>query len=215
MSEKKSSDVKFKDITKEDHDKGGRFRNWSFIMYPESMPDDYLYQLELLQVPVAISPLHDQDINELDDEQKKPHYHVILCFEGKKSYEQVREISVDIFHGTVPKKVNSLKGATRYLTHMDNPEKHRYPESQVKVLYGFDYDSQVDISNSRRYELIGEMLDFIVYNDVRYYCDLLEFAKQNREDWFHTLMDHSTYCIVTFINDRSKKFANIEKREVR
>lgn len=36
-------------------------RNFAFILYPESLPKDWLVQLETLGVPMAISPLHDKD----------------------------------------------------------------------------------------------------------------------------------------------------------
>lgn len=199
MSGKKSTDTLVE--TKKDD----RVRAWSFILYPDSLPNDWLHEFENLQIPVCISPLHDKDVNELDEEQKKPHYHVIMYFEGKKSFNQVKDISVGIFHGTIPKKVNSIKGATRYLTHMDNPEKYPYKQSEVKVLYGYEYDKYIDISNAMRYELIGEMYQFIEFNDINYYCDLVAYAQDNREDWFHLLCDNSTYCISCYIKDRNNK----------
>ena len=36
-------------------------RNFTFIIYPESIPEDWKTCLEKLDVPMAISPLHDKD----------------------------------------------------------------------------------------------------------------------------------------------------------
>ena len=34
-----------------------------FLLYPESIPSDWEMKLELLGIPIAISPLHDKDID--------------------------------------------------------------------------------------------------------------------------------------------------------
>jgi len=36
-------------------------RYFTFLLYPESIPMDWKRQLELIGVPIAISPLHDKD----------------------------------------------------------------------------------------------------------------------------------------------------------
>lgn len=36
-------------------------RYFTFLLYPESIPEDWEEKLELLGVPIAISPLHDMD----------------------------------------------------------------------------------------------------------------------------------------------------------
>lgn len=60
-----------------------------FLLYPESIPEDWKSKLELIGVPIAISPFHDMD--EKTDKSKwtpddvirngkhykKPHYHVV------------------------------------------------------------------------------------------------------------------------------------------
>lgn len=60
-----------------------RGRSWTIIVYPDSLPKNWL---ELLQnEPVAISPLHDKDVNP-DGTLKKPHYHIVLNYKGNKSF---------------------------------------------------------------------------------------------------------------------------------
>ena len=50
-------------------------RSWAFVMYPDSMPDNWEEIISSTGLPMAISPLHDKDINPTG-EIKKPHYHV-------------------------------------------------------------------------------------------------------------------------------------------
>lgn len=66
-----------------------RVRNFATVVYPESAPENWQDILSRHCVPAFISPLHDKDINPTG-EPKKPHYHVVLMFEGKKSLEHQR-----------------------------------------------------------------------------------------------------------------------------
>ena len=36
-------------------------RYFTFLLYPESIPEDWKSKLELIGVPIAISPFHDMD----------------------------------------------------------------------------------------------------------------------------------------------------------
>ena len=67
---------------------GQKARYWSFVAYPESLPSDWKDTLTRTGLPIAISPLHDKDINP-NGEAKKAHYHVILCFDGPTTYSVV------------------------------------------------------------------------------------------------------------------------------
>ena len=40
-------------------------RYFTFLLYPESIPNDWIDNLELIGVPIAISPLHDKDLRVL------------------------------------------------------------------------------------------------------------------------------------------------------
>lgn len=60
-----------------------RARNWTAIIYPESIPENYEQILSDIKVPIIISPLHDKDKKE-DGTLKKPHYHIVLLYSSKK-----------------------------------------------------------------------------------------------------------------------------------
>ncbi|PHL05241.1 replication protein RepB, partial [Enterococcus faecium] len=104
-----------------------RGRTWTIVVYLDSVPIHW--ESIIKQDPVAISPLLDKDITE-DGERKKQHYHVILSYKGNKSVEQIDEIA-RLLHAPIPQRINSLTGAVRYLTHMDNPEKDQDNSSDI------------------------------------------------------------------------------------
>ena len=51
--------------------KNGRYRNWSWIVYPESAPENWRSLLDETGEKWIESPLHDKDINETTQEIKK------------------------------------------------------------------------------------------------------------------------------------------------
>ncbi|EPV91185.1 hypothetical protein CUZ34_11205 [Streptococcus agalactiae] len=66
-------------------------RYFTFLLYPESIPSDWELKLELLGVPIAVSPLHDRDKSEVEGQQyKKPHYHVIYVSKNPVTADSVR-----------------------------------------------------------------------------------------------------------------------------
>ena len=70
--------------------KDTRTRVWTFLVYPDSAPENWRDLLDEQHIEFIVSPLHDRDINPTG-EPKKPHWHLMLTFEGKKSYEQNNE----------------------------------------------------------------------------------------------------------------------------
>ena len=65
--------------------KNERYRNWSWIVYPESAPENWRTLLDETGEKWIESPLHDRDINETTNEiKKKAHWHIIISFGNKK-----------------------------------------------------------------------------------------------------------------------------------
>ncbi|MCW6101981.1 replication protein, partial [Lactiplantibacillus plantarum] len=46
-------------------------RYFTFLLYPESIPQDWQTKLETLGVPIAISPLHDKDLSSVEGQKYK------------------------------------------------------------------------------------------------------------------------------------------------
>lgn len=145
-------------------------RYWAFIVYPESAPDNWIDILSEMGVVGAISPLHDKDVNP-DGTEKKPHYHVVIEFEGPTTYKHVSENISPEVNGTIPKRVVSLRGYYRYLTHMDNPEKAQYNQNDVKEIGGF----KLELTTTEVTEIKIKIIEDITNNNITEYSDLLDY----------------------------------------
>lgn len=178
-----------------------RYRAWAFILYPESAADDWYVILDDLHVPVAISPLHDLDIDDKTHELKKSHYHIILAFDGKKSFDQVKEIT-DSVCGTIPIPINCLYSYYRYLCHLDNQEKAHYDVGAIILLGGFDPKNYISEQVS---VFVSEMVEFIEVNNVTEYSDFVEYCRREHlADWFKILTDYKSVFFYNYI--KAKKY---------
>ena len=65
-------------------------RNWAFVLYPESAPDNWKDMLQETGLPCSISPLHDKDVDP-DGNPKKAHYHIIVCYNGPTSFKYLAQ----------------------------------------------------------------------------------------------------------------------------
>lgn len=155
-------------------DKNVKKRNWAFMLYPESAPADWREQLQKTGLPCAISPLHDRDVN-ATGEQKKPHYHVMVFYQGPTSYNVVKRLT-DGLNQPIPQAVEQVRGYYRYLTHMDNPEKAQYSPSEIITLNGFDIGDYVDMTKSEVLKVCRALMDYIRENDVMEYADLMDMT---------------------------------------
>lgn len=187
MSEKKSSGR-------------GRTRNFATVVYPESAPENWQEILSEQFVPAFISPLHDKDINPTG-EAKKPHWHVMLMFDGVKTIEQAAEIFNKI-GGVGCEVVQSQRGYARYLCHMDNPEKFQYSPEDVRSLCGADYTGSIGLVTDK-YKAIGEMIDFCEENGIVSYSELLKYCRMERFDWFRVLCDNGTVVMKEYLKSKS------------
>jgi hypothetical protein len=188
MGEKKSTQV--------------RTRNFATVIYLDSAPSNWQEILSDLHVQAFVSPYHDKDKNP-NNENKKPHYHVMIMYDGKKSIEQAKE-NFDKIGGVGCEIVNSTRGYARYLCHLDNPEKQQYNIDDVKSFGGADYMSIINLVTDK-YIIIGEMQDFCEkYNITSFYL-LCNYARKNRSDWYRALCDNSSFYMKEYL--KSKKWS--------
>ena len=162
-----------------------RYRNFATVFYPDSCAFDQMKDfLTEIHVPVLISPLHDKDYNPTG-EPKKPHWHVMIMFEGKKSKDQIKKVLEG--SGAVGLEiVNSSRSYARYLCHLDNPEKTRYSEDEVTCLNGADFYDIIG-TPTNKLKACHEMIDWCNENYVLSYDLLVDYAKMNRPDWDRVL----------------------------
>lgn len=181
----------------------GRTRNYATILYLDSCVENWQQILSEQCIPAFVSPLHDKDLNPTG-ELKKAHYHVMVMFEGVKSVEQVKVI-FDLIGGVGCEKINSIRGYSRYLCHLDNPEKVQYNTSDVLSIAGADYISVIGLA-SDKYGALSEMQDFCdKYNIISFYV-LSSYARVNRNDWYRILCDCGTVFMREWL--KSKAWSN-------
>lgn len=176
----------------------GRTRNWTFIIYPESAPENWRDLLNDEHIAWVESPLHDKDTN-ADGEVKKAHIHILLMFDSVKGYNQVVVITERI-KATIPQKCASPKGLVRYMIHLDNPEKFQYEKKDIKEYGGADIAELLKPTCSDRYALIKEMIIFVKEHEIKEIQDLIDYALEYRfDDWFPLLCDNSTFIMSHYI----------------
>lgn len=171
-------------------------RHWAFVAYPESLPKDWVEQLRLTGLKTAISPLHDRDVYE-DGEQKglpkKPHYHVIVCYEGPVTANNVGNMTKRL-NATIPIPLDSVRGMYRYLTHDDHPDKVQYDKADILTLNGFNILDFVEMTKSEVTKYIRDIRRFICDNDITEYAALLDILDEGTcipPEWFEVAVTHT------------------------
>ena len=180
-------------------------RGWLCVVYPESAPEDWIQILASIGAQALISPLHDQDLN-ADGEVKKPHYHVILLWDGPTTKSNAQAV-VDLIRGVGCFAMATLRGASRYLCHLDNPEKHRYNPEDVKQLGGLVYD---DIINSASDDLLTlyEIFDWIDENVCVSFRQFMIFARSFRPDWAKVVLTRHRENIIAYQRSLNWEISN-------
>ena len=178
-------------------------RNWAFILYLDSAPSNWRDILQDTGLPIAISPYHDLDINPTG-ETKKPHYHIILCFEGPTTYKNVKRIT-DSVNATIPQPLSAIKGYYRYFTHKDNPEKYQYNEKDITTINGFNIDDYVELTYLQVQEILKQIFCIIDEKNILEYYDLITLL--NNEDTFDLLNVATSHTILlnTLITSKRHK----------
>ena len=178
-------------------------RYWATVGYPESLPDNWIEKLRETGLAVAISPLHNKDVNPTG-ETKKEHYHVIFAYEGPTTYNNVKNLCEE-FNMTIPIKLESIRGMYRYHLHLDNPEKYQYDDRDRILLNGFDSNAVNELTKTEVNKLVREILTFVIDNDIIEYSDLLQILLDNDELQMLDVATNKTLLFDGFIRSRRNK----------
>lgn len=170
-------------------------RNWATIIYPESAVEEWQKILIDAHVPCYVSPLHKDDLDD-DGNPKKEHYHVLFAFKGNKSRKSVEPIVNDI-GGVGLERVSDLHSYARYLCHLDEYKKTRYPMSEVVCIGGVDY-KKFRIQKKDMVESITDVVNMIVSEDIRSYSALLTFCCRERPELVNLIFTNA-YAVQAFI----------------
>ena len=180
---------------KYEYEKG---RDWTFIVYPESAPDNWRTVLDETHLRWIESPLHDKDMN-ADGEIKKSHYHILLTFDGPVTEKQVIKL-IDPLNTPLPKKVGSARGLVRYMAHLDNPEKYQYSRDEIVGHCGADVESYFELTKTSKMSVMKEIITYIYENKIDNYADFLMICIQHSDDWFDVATNYNTLAINKMID---------------
>lgn len=187
-------------------------RSWAFVIYPESMPENYEEIITDTGLPLAMSPLHDKDVNPTG-EPKKPHYHCIVYYENATTLKNVKENVCDRLNGTIPIKLESMRGMYRYHIHLDNPEKYQYDDRDRKFFNGFDIDMASKLTRTEINKIIKEIHTFINDNNILEYIDLLDVLKDNDLTNLYDVAIANTLLFKSMLDSKRNKLAHEKAKD--
>lgn len=185
-----------------------RKRHWIFIYYPLPpdyiLPDIFLASLRALGLDFAISPLHDPDsvADPLEvtyynlETNKKPHYHIVVGYDGKKSQQNViDDLSILGDRISKPFPCKSISGTLRYFVHWGYPDKQQFGESIDQArdsIYAFGnfidtLDKAFELGDFDQYKIISQINQFILDNGITEFLDLYEYSIVHEPKWAYVL----------------------------
>lgn len=205
---------------------GTRTRNWTLILYPDDLPEDWRNMIDELHFKWVESPLHNQDFN-ADGTPKKEHHHILVMFDNVKTLEQVQNMFAELFGtsetGTIigvatPQQVSDRCALVRYMAHMDNPSKAQYDVADIIGHNGADIAELLKYSATETREMIVAMERYIRDNNI-VELSAFSFAIQDTHpDWHLYLTTKNTHYFDAFIrsfrNSKRYKIINTETGEV-
>lgn len=172
---------------------------WWFIAYPESLPYNWLDELESTGLKIFISPLHDSDID--DNKQiKKSHYHVILVTDAPTTFKHINENVVALVHGVRLKPIIGLKGAFDYLTHENNPSKAHYCRDDICYLNGACLaDVHEESISSNCFEVI---LTLITDEKIASFRHLVHRCRELKDPYINDCLIKQCYFWRSYLYDK-------------
>lgn len=173
-------------------------RNWAFVLYPESAPQDWIEILKLKGISFAVSPLHDKDTNPTG-EAKKPHYHIIMCFGSPTTFNNVKAIT-DELEQPMPIPLETVRGYYRYFTHADNPEKYQYNANEIQTFNAFDVTEV--LNNFEVFQCLKTIQALIQENSIVEYADLMDYLLMNDFHELWNVASSHTLFLNTYITSR-------------
>lgn len=182
----------------------GRARVWTFITYPESLPDDYEEIIEeRLTIPFVMSPLHDKDVNK-DGTPKKAHYHNMVMFTNVKSYKQVVDM-VRVLGAGHCDQVHSTQAMVRYFIHADQKDKAQYLKEDIKCFNGANLETLFEKNDKEIYMNLNDMMSVIDERGFTEFAQFVDFTRKEMfSEWFPLVCGQYAYFLMNYI--KSKRY---------
>lgn len=183
-------------------------RNWTFVLYDDSCAKDWEDYLVSTGIPFTYA-YHDKDFTEVG-EPKKPHYHVLICFDGPVTHHNVSTYAIRAGAANdVVQPAGSVRGIVRYFCHKDNPEKHQYSEDIVQCRNGFDPSDYFNLTVSQQKAFKRAVTNFIRDNEITEYAELVDILMDSDEMDMYDIATQNTFYFTQYI--KSKRNIKIKK----
>lgn len=183
----------------------GRF--WGFIFYPSSMNSWETIEEKARQYgyPIAISPLHDKDVDE-DGNLKGEHYHGIIAFNNTTTESFANKVVAEIFNGTRTILLGSPRSMYLYHTHENDSSKFRYSDSDRRFYNGFDINNYYVVTESESFSRQIETDLYVRECGILEYCDLVYSLLDNGDfDKYKFVTSHSIHYNALLKSIRCKR----------
>lgn len=179
-------------------------RNWTFVLYNDSCAKDWQEYLTATGVAYSYA-YHDKDFTEIG-EPKKPHYHVLLCFDGPTTYNTMLDHAKRVGAANdVVQPVGSVRGIVRYFCHKDNPDKYQYPEDIIQCRNGFDPSDYFCMTVTQQKAFKRKVTSFIRDNDIEEYADLIDILMDSDYGEMLDIASQNTFYFTQYIKSRRNK----------
>ena len=179
-------------------------RYFTFIIYPESIPEDRADRITSLGLAMAVSPLHDKDKSEVEGQEfKKAHYHVLYVARNPVTKESVRKKikrtlgDKSLSHIEI---VDNVEHVYLYLTHESKDaikkNKYKYAKKDIKFINDFDIDRYVFLDENEKRELKNKLLNIVQEKHLVNVIDLMGYLQKYGSEHGITNMS-DVYDVVT------------------
>lgn len=188
-------------------------RNWACVVYPESLPQNWHSILIESGLQIAISPLHDKDLEADGTTPKKPHYHIILIYSGPTSFSVVQTLTKKL-NAPAPIPLEAVRGYYRYLTHKDNPEKYQYDEKEIQCLNGFSILDFVELTKTEVLKIKKILIEEIKKNDICEYSTFVDYVMNCLSDNELDVAVNHTFFFDKYLSSRRHKRESVSNSKM-
>ncbi|MQB70027.1 replication protein [Limosilactobacillus reuteri] len=192
-----------------------RSSKWTFLIYKDSTPSNYLEILNNIHVPYMLSPWHDKDIDDKTGKLKKAHRHGVLYFETLKSQSQVIALLQPLNGPEYIEIVHSTVGIYDYFTHAETPSKEPYNIDDIEYGCGFDLSGFLAAQNP--VGQINEILTIIDSEKISEFKDLVKIIQQEDTNLLKLLVSQ-TYFFTKYIDSVRyglKEDTNVRRKDIK
>lgn len=216
--------------------KDDRCHAFRFLVYPESAPVGWATVLrDVIQARCWISPLHDPDhvdeqalivYKDIDpdswecimEQTRKQHYHGIVHFDNKKSYENFKEFLKPCGAVIPPKSQCLIRGnlqdAVQYLIHYNHRDRQQFPRGKDEILCfnGATVDRFFDLSGAELDDALTQLRTIVKKYQITEIYQLANLCDTHFPDLAHVLNGRSWFVMAKYIDSMrfSMRIGNVK-----